>query len=41
VKALVDDIAMEIPRIRRLIDSKKLGLGDFDYVKYNGAEIIP
>lgn len=41
VKALVEDITSEIPRMKELIENKKISLNDFDYVKYNGAEIIP
>jgi uncharacterized protein len=41
IKALVDDVAAEIPRIKQLIDCGKISLRDFDYNKYNGAEIIP
>lgn len=41
VKALVDDVSTEVPRIRGLIDKGKIRLSDFDYIKYNGAEIIP
>jgi len=41
VRALVDDVAANIPRIQGLISAGKIKLSDFDYVKYNGAEIIP
>lgn len=41
VKQLIDAINTEIPRIKNLIDRKKIDLHDFDYVKYNGCEIIP
>jgi putative peptide-modifying radical SAM enzyme len=41
VKALVNDVAAEVPRIQELISEGKIRLSDFDYVKYNGAEIIP
>jgi uncharacterized protein len=41
VKALVDDVAAEVPRIRQLIAQGKISLTDFDFIKYNGAEIIP
>lgn len=41
VKALIGDVKAEIPRIKQLIDSGKIRLNDFDFIKYNGAEIIP
>jgi uncharacterized protein len=41
IKALVDDTVAEIPRIKQLINSGKIRLSDFDFIKYNGAEIIP
>ncbi|MDR0797965.1 MAG: TIGR04084 family radical SAM/SPASM domain-containing protein [Nitrososphaerota archaeon] len=41
VKALIDDVAAEVPRIKLLISQGKIYLSDFDFIKYNGAEIIP
>jgi len=41
VKALVDDISHKIPRIKQLISQGRICLSDFDFIKYNGAEIIP
>jgi len=41
VRNLVSSVSRQIPRIRRLIDEGKVGLRDFEYMKYNGAEIIP
>jgi radical SAM protein with 4Fe4S-binding SPASM domain len=41
VKELIVGVEAELPRIRRLIASGRLRLADFDYVKFNGAEIIP
>ncbi len=41
VKSLADDVQAEVPRIKKLIADGKIRLADFDYVKYNGAEIIP
>ena len=41
VAKLIESVEAEIPRIRRLISDSKIRLTDFDYVKYNGAEIIP
>jgi putative peptide-modifying radical SAM enzyme len=41
VKSLVNAITAELPRIKQLISNGKVRLGDFDFMKYNGAEIIP
>jgi len=41
VKALIGDVSAQIPRIKQLIAQGKICLSDFDFVKYNGAEIIP
>jgi sulfatase maturation enzyme AslB (radical SAM superfamily) len=41
VKALIDDVTAEIPRIKQLIAQRKICLTDFSFTKYNGAEIIP
>jgi radical SAM protein with 4Fe4S-binding SPASM domain len=41
VAKLIESVEAEIPRIRRLISEGKIRLADFDYVKFNGAEIIP
>jgi putative peptide-modifying radical SAM enzyme len=41
IKALIDDVSAEIPRIKQLITQEKIGISDFNFVKYNGAEIIP
>jgi putative peptide-modifying radical SAM enzyme len=41
VKGLVKAVELELPRIRQLIASGKVSLGDFEYLKYNGCEIIP
>jgi len=41
VKALISDVSCQIPRIKRLISEGKICLSDFDFIKYNGAEIIP
>jgi len=41
VKNLIDTIKGEMPRIRRLIESGKISLRDFEFMKYNGCEIIP
>jgi len=41
VEKLIDSIKSELPRIQQLIQQGQLKLSDFDYVKFNGAEIIP
>ncbi|MCW4044295.1 MAG: TIGR04084 family radical SAM/SPASM domain-containing protein [Candidatus Bathyarchaeota archaeon] len=41
VKSLVDAVDSELPRIRQLINNGTMRLSDFDFVKYNGCEIIP
>ncbi|MGD6807179.1 MAG: TIGR04084 family radical SAM/SPASM domain-containing protein [Candidatus Bathyarchaeia archaeon] len=41
VKRLIDSVQNEATRMRRLIEDGRVKLEDFDYIKYNGAEIIP
>lgn len=41
VSELVEAVKMEIPRIQQLLKDEKIGLKDFDYMKFNGCEIIP
>jgi uncharacterized protein len=41
VEQLIETVKSEIPRIKQLIKNKQIKLEDFDYLKYNGAEIIP
>lgn len=41
VSELVETVKMQVPRIKALIEKGKLRLEDFDYLKYNGCEIIP
>ncbi len=41
VDRLIEAVGAEVPRIWRLIKDGKLKLADFDYLKYNGCEIIP
>ena len=41
VKGLVAAVETELPRIRRLIHDEKVSLSDFEYLRYNGCEIIP
>jgi uncharacterized protein len=41
VKALVNAIEAELPRITQLIKNGKVRQQDFEFTKYNGCEIIP
>lgn len=41
VRGLVNAVKKELPRINQLIDSGKVSLNDFKFMKYNGCEIIP
>jgi len=41
VRSLVNTIEAQLPRITQLITNGKINLSNFDYMKYNGAEIIP
>jgi putative peptide-modifying radical SAM enzyme len=41
VKGLIRAVETEIPRIKRLINDGRIDMSDFEFVKYNGCEIIP
>lgn len=41
VKNLIEAIDKEIPKIETLIKTGRINLGDFEFTKYNGCEIIP
>ena len=41
VGGLVNAVEAEVPRIRRLVDEKRVSKQDFEFLKYNGCEIIP
>lgn len=41
VKNLVESLESCLPCVKRLIDKEKIGLSDFDHLKYNSCEIIP
>ncbi|MCS7114827.1 MAG: TIGR04084 family radical SAM/SPASM domain-containing protein [Nitrososphaerota archaeon] len=41
VENLIDAVKKEIPRMKRLIRTGKIRLEDFEFMKYNGCEIIP
>jgi uncharacterized protein len=41
VRGLVTAVESELPRLKRLISAGKVSLNDFEFIKYNGCEIIP
>jgi putative peptide-modifying radical SAM enzyme len=41
VRGLIGAVDSEMPRIRQLVEDKKIASSDFEYLKYNGCEIIP
>ena len=41
VKNHVESLKSSLPRVKRLIAQEKIGLSDFDHLKYNSCEIIP
>ncbi|HTY75651.1 MAG TPA: SPASM domain-containing protein, partial [Candidatus Nanoarchaeia archaeon] len=41
VRALIKSVEAQMPRIRQLIAEGKVCLSDFEYLRYNGCEIIP
>lgn len=41
VEQLIETVKAEVPRIKQLIENGKISIEDFDYLKYNGCEIIP
>jgi uncharacterized protein len=41
VAELVTTVNTQIPRIQKLIEKGKISLKNFDFLKYNGCEIIP
>jgi hypothetical protein len=41
VRGLVNAVKTELPRIKELINDEKVSLRDFEFMKYNGCEIIP
>lgn len=40
-RALIEAIKREIPTIKKIIETKKISLHDFKFIKFNGCEIIP
>jgi uncharacterized protein len=41
VRNLINAVESEVPRIRRLIENGNVSIKDFQFMKYNGCEIIP
>jgi hypothetical protein len=41
VRNLVDTISGQMPRINKLMRNGRIRLRDFEYVRFNGCEIIP
>jgi uncharacterized protein len=41
VKALVNTIEAQLPKIKQLIENGKVSQHDFEFMKYNGCEIVP
>jgi putative peptide-modifying radical SAM enzyme len=41
VRNLIDAVTKELPRIRRHIENGKISIKDFEFMRYNGCEIIP
>jgi len=41
VRGIVNAVKKELPRIKNLIENGRISLGDFEFMKYNGCEIIP
>ena len=41
VRNLIDAVSQETPKIKKLIEKGKVKKVDFEYMKYNGCEIIP
>ena len=41
VEQLIEAVEGEVPRIQQLLKTRKIRVEDFDFIKYNGCEIIP
>lgn len=41
VRNLIETISEQMPQIRKLVDDGRIEQKDFEYLKYNGCEIIP
>jgi putative peptide-modifying radical SAM enzyme len=40
-KNLIEAVTQQMPRVKKLVESGKIKMSDFGYMKYNGCEIIP
>jgi len=40
-REVIESVKIEIPDIKKIIDSQKISLKNFEFMKYNGCEIIP
>jgi len=41
IRNLINSLVEVKPKVQALIDEKIIPLSDFDYIEYNGTEIIP
>jgi uncharacterized protein len=41
VRNLIEAVSHEMPQIQKLITERKIKSRDFEFIKYNGCEIIP
>jgi radical SAM protein with 4Fe4S-binding SPASM domain len=41
VRNLIEATARQMPRIKKLLESGLISMADFEFMKYNGCEIIP
>jgi sulfatase maturation enzyme AslB (radical SAM superfamily) len=41
VRNLIEAVTEQMPRVKKLVESGKIRMSDFEYMKYNGCEIIP
>jgi hypothetical protein len=37
----MEAVKTEVPRIQHWLKNEKVNIKDFDFIKYNGCEIIP
>jgi radical SAM protein with 4Fe4S-binding SPASM domain len=41
VKNMIESLKLSLPKVKQLIEDKRICLSDFDHLKYNSCEIIP
>ena len=41
IRNLIEAMKNILPDVKRLIENETIGMKDFEYLKYNGCEIIP